>query len=58
MLVCKLRTPSCSPYEHFHVYLAYKRQTGNVVTRQTFDRVPRLTKPPTAHISRGGVATN
>ena len=34
MFVCKLRTPSCSHYEHFHVYLTYRRQTGNVVTRQ------------------------
>ena len=24
-----------------------------VVTRQTYDRAPRLTRPPTAHISRG-----
>ena len=31
MFVCKLRTPSCSHYEHFHVYLAHRRQTGNVV---------------------------
>ena len=53
MSLCKLRTPSCSHYEHFHVYLAYRRQTGNVVTRQTFDGSPRLTRPPTAHISRG-----
>ena len=37
---------------YFHVYLAYRRETGNVVTRQTFDRAPRITKPPTAHISR------
>ena len=50
MFVCKLRTPSCFQYEHFHVYLAYR---GNVVTRQTFDRAPRITKPPTARISRG-----
>ena len=53
MFVCKLRTPSCSHYEHFHVYLAYRSQTGNVVTRQTFDRASRITKSPTAHISRG-----
>ena len=53
MFVGKLGTPSCSNYEHFHVYLAYRRQTGTVVTRQTYDRAPRLTKPPTAHISRG-----
>ena len=46
MFVCKLRTPSCSHYEHFHVYLACRRQTGTVVTRQTFDRAPRLTKWP------------
>ena len=26
----------------------FRRQTGNVVTRQTFDRAPRITKPPTA----------
>ena len=51
--VCKLGTPSCYNYEHFHVYLAYRRQTGTVVTRQTYDRAPRLTKPPTAYISRG-----
>ena len=44
----------CANHEHFHVYLTYKRQTGNVVTRQTFDRAPHLTRPPTAHISRGG----
>ena len=56
MFVCKLRTPSCSRYEYFHVYLAYRRQTGNVVTRQTFDRAPRLTRPLTAHISRGDLA--
>ena len=55
--VCKLRTPSCSHCEHFHVYLAYRRQTGTVVTRQTYDPAPRLTRPPTAHISRGGVST-
>ena len=53
MFVCKLRTPSCANYEHFHVYLAYRRQTGTVVTRQTYDWAPRLTRPPTAHISRG-----
>ena len=53
MFVCKLRTPSCANYEHFHVYLAYRRQPGTVVTRQTYDRAPRLTRPPTAHISRG-----
>ena len=58
MFVCKLRTPSCSHYEHFHVYLAYRRQTGNVVTRQTFDRAPRLTRPPTAHISKGESGEN
>ena len=46
MFVCKLRTPSCSKYEHVHVYLAYRRQTGTLVTRQTNDRVHRLTKPP------------
>ena len=51
--VCKLRTPSYANYEHFHVYLAYRRQAGTVVTRQTYDRAPRLTRPPTAHISRG-----
>ena len=56
MFVYKLRTPSCSHNEHFHVYLADRRQTGTVVTRQTFDRAPRLTKPPTAHISRGDLA--
>ena len=28
MFVCKLGTPSCSHYEHFHVYLAYRKQTG------------------------------
>ena len=54
MFVCKLGTPSCSHYEHFHVYLAYRRQTGTVVIRQTFDRAPRKTKLPTAHISRQG----
>ena len=53
MIVCKLRTLFCVNYEHFHVYLAYRRQTGTVVTRQTYDRAPRLTRPPTAHISRG-----
>ena len=37
MFVCKLRTTSCSHYEHFHVYLIYRRQTRNVVTRQAFD---------------------
>ena len=46
MFVCKLGTPSCSNYEHFHVYLAYRRHTGTVVTRQTYDRAPRQTKPP------------
>ena len=51
MFVCKLRTPSCANCEHFHVYLTYR----NVVTRQTFDRAPRLTRPPTAHISKGDV---
>ena len=53
MFVVKLRTPSRANYEHFHVYLAHRRQTGTVVTRQTYDRAPRLTRPPTAHISRG-----
>ena len=53
MFVVKLRTPSRANYEYFHFYLAYRRQTGTVVTRQTYDRAPRLTKPPTAHISRG-----
>ena len=56
MFVVKLRTPSRANYEHFHVYLAHRRQTGTVVTRQTYDRAPRLTRPPTAHISRGGGA--
>ena len=53
MFVVKLGTPSRANYVHFHVYLAYRRQTGTVVTRQTYDRAPRLTRPPTAHISRG-----
>ena len=53
MFVVKLRPPSRANYEHFHVYLAYRRQTGTVVTRQTYDRAPHLTRPPTAHISRG-----
>ena len=53
MFVVKLRTPSRANYEHFHVYLAYRRPTGTVVTRRTYDRAPRLTRPPTAHISRG-----
>ena len=57
MFVVKLRTPSRANYEHFHVYLAYRRQTGTVVTRQTYDRAPRLTRPPTAHISRGEYAS-
>ena len=48
MFICKLRTP-------YKVYLAYRRQTENVVTCQTFDRAPRLTTPPTAHISRGDI---
>ena len=56
MFVVKLGTPSRANYEHFHVYLAYRRQTGTVVTRQTYDRAPRITRPPTAHISRGGNA--
>ena len=29
MFVCKLRTPFCANYENFHVYLDYRRQTGN-----------------------------
>ena len=37
----------CSHYEHCHVYLTYRRKTGNVMTCQTIDRAP------TAHISRG-----
>ena len=53
MFVVKLGTPSRANYEYFHVYLAYRRQTGTVMTRQTYDRAPRLTRPPTAHISRG-----
>ena len=53
MFVCKLRTPSCANYEHCYVYLAYGRQTGTVLTRQTYDRAPSLTKTPTAHISKG-----
>ena len=58
MFVCKLRTPSGANYEHFHVYLAYRRQTVTVVTRQTYDRAPRLTRPPTIHISRGVIVLN
>ena len=46
MFVCKLKTPSCANYEHLHVYLAYRRQTGTVVTRQTYDRVPHLSNHP------------
>ena len=53
MFVVKLGTPSRANYEHFHVYLAYRRQTGTVMTRQTYDWAPRITRPPTAHISRG-----
>ena len=56
MFICKLRTPSCANHEHFNVYLVNKIQTGTVVTRQTYDRAPRLTKPPTAHISMGDIA--
>ena len=44
MFVVKLRTPSRANYEHFHVYLAYRRQTGTVVTRHpqhTFQGVYR-----------------
>ena len=29
MFVCKLGAPSCSHYEHFHVYLAYRRNCGD-----------------------------
>ena len=54
MFACKLGTPSCSSYEHLHVYLVYRRQTGTVVTRQTYDRAAPPNKSPTAHISRGG----
>ena len=57
MFVCKLRTPSCANYEYFRVYLAYRRQTRTVVTRQTYDGAPRLTRPPTAHISRSEIGT-
>ena len=57
MFVVKLMTQSRANYEHFHVSLAYRRQTGTVVTRQTYDRVPRLTRPHTAYISRGDKAT-
>ena len=40
MFVCKWRTPSCANCEHVHVYLAYRRQTGTVVTRlHTFQGV-------------------
>ena len=46
MFVCKSRTPSWANYEYFHVYLAYRRQTGTVVTHQTYDRAPRLTNHP------------
>ena len=56
MFVCKLRTSSCANYAHLDVCLAHRRQTGTVVTRQTYDRAPRLTKPPTAHISRDDIA--
>ena len=28
--------------------------TGSLMTRQTYDRAPRLTKLATAHISKGG----
>ena len=30
--------------------------TGSLMTRQTYDRAPRLTKLATAHISKGGIA--
>ena len=53
MFVCKLMTLFCvNNYEHFHVYLAYRRQTGIVVTRQTYDRAPRLTNH-TLHTFQG-----
>ena len=47
MFVCKLRTPyaSCANYEHFHVYLAYRRHTGTVVTGQNI----RPSAPPNNH---------
>ena len=30
--------------------------TGSLMTRQTYDRAPRLTKLATAHISKGGIS--
>ena len=53
MFVCKLGTPSCSNYEHFLVYMAHRRQTGTVVTRQTYDRAHRLTKNHPLHTFQG-----
>ena len=52
MFVCKEDTILLS-LRTFHVYLAYRRPTGNVVTRQTFDPRAPHNKPHTAHISRG-----
>ena len=49
MFVVTLRTPFRANYEHFHVYLAYRRQPGTVVTRQTYDRAPRLTNHHCTH---------
>ena len=31
MFVFKLGTPSCSHYEHFHVYLAYVNATADEI---------------------------
>ena len=45
-----------------HTFLTLKilancqMSTGSLMTRQTYDRAPRLTKLATAHISKGAIA--
>ena len=36
------------------ILVSCQMSTGSLMTRQTYDRAPRLTKLATAHISKGG----
>ena len=37
------------------ILVSCQMSTGSLMTRQTYDRAPRLTKLATAHISKGGI---
>ena len=38
------------------ILVSCQMSTGSLMTRQTYDRAPRLTKLATAHISKGDLA--